>query len=187
MASPAVPHVRRVAAGCGPQDPRARSFAEVADQHRAPPECVGPQTERTVFVEGGDEEAAAVRRSAEHPSRRHVVLIPVPVVLEGCEIRVELLPRGPLHEPAADERGGFGDLAAHDVPVQAPADIDAVVATAARWVARGRRRRWCRRREDTNAPAGRDRDGLVRAEHVERHPTPPYPPTPRDTAPAACV
>ena len=74
---------------------------------------------------------AALERSASSVVAVAVVVVVVP---ERREIRVEFLPGGPLDEPARDESGRGGDLAAHDVPVQA---LDAVggVATA---VAAGR-------------------------------------------------
>ena len=140
MAPPAVPDVRYVAARGRTEDPHAPS--KVAHEHRASPEGVGSQPERAARVQDGGDEAAAVRRSAEQPSRRArkvrvavvAVAVVVVVVPERREIRVEFLPGGPLDEPARDESGRGGDLAAHDVPVQA---LDAVggVATA---VAAGR-------------------------------------------------
>ena len=141
MAPPAVPDVRCVAARGRTEDPHAPS--KVAHEHRASPEGVGSQPERAARVQDGGDEAAAVRRSAEQPSRRarkvRVVVVAVAVaavvvVSERHQVRVKILPGGPLDEPARDESGRGGDLAAHDVPVQA---LDAVggVATA---VAAGR-------------------------------------------------
>ena len=104
---------------------------------------------------------AALDRSASHVAAAVVVVVP-----ERREIRVEFLPGGPLDEPARDESGRGGDLAAHDVPVQA---LDAVGGVESTAVAAGRRR--AVGRDDADAPAGRDRDGLVRTEHVERHPS----------------